>query len=168
MTDVDEVVGTETEGDLDEGSFVEPPNRFDRIKESYKGVTSALDLSEETAAYDDFQSLLTDHKVRACPSSSLPGTLSQTFLTPLVVGCRLFAHAALFLQRGTHVSPPQLLPHVWASWTPQPRGTAKRFACRQHQVVAPTYRVSVSHAASFECVVVDMHRETCSSVMPLC
>lgn len=64
MTDVDEVVGTATEGDLEEVPFVEPPNRFDKIKESYKGVTSALDLSEETAAYEDFQSLLTDHKVR--------------------------------------------------------------------------------------------------------
>lgn len=63
MTDVDEVVGTETEEDL-QMPFVEPPNRFDKIKESYKGVTTALDLSEETAAYEDFQSLLTDHKVR--------------------------------------------------------------------------------------------------------
>lgn len=63
MTDVDEVVGTETGSDLEEVPFVEPPNRFDKIKESYKGVTSALDLSEETAAYEDFQSLLTDNKV---------------------------------------------------------------------------------------------------------
>lgn len=63
MTDVDEVVGTETESELEEVPFVEAPNRFDRIKESYKGVTTALDLSEETAAYEDFQSLLTDHKV---------------------------------------------------------------------------------------------------------
>lgn len=65
MTDVDEVVGTETEEDSQvQMPEVEPPNRFDKIKESYKGVTSALDLSEETAAYEDFQSLLTDHKVR--------------------------------------------------------------------------------------------------------
>ena len=65
MTDVDEVVGTETEEDSQvQVPYVEPPNRFDKIKESYKGVTSALDLSEETAAYEDFQSLLTDHKVR--------------------------------------------------------------------------------------------------------
>lgn len=66
MTDVDEVVGTETEEASTEVqvAFAEPPTRFDKIKESYKGVTTALDLSEETAAYDDFQSLLTDHKVR--------------------------------------------------------------------------------------------------------
>lgn len=64
MTDVDEVVGTETESELEEVPFVEPPNRFDRIKETYKGVTSALDLSDEAAAYEDFQSLLTDNKVR--------------------------------------------------------------------------------------------------------
>lgn len=63
MTDVDEVVGTETE-ENSQVPYVEPPSRFDRIKESYKGVTTALDLSEETAAYEDFQSLLTDHKVR--------------------------------------------------------------------------------------------------------
>lgn len=74
MTDVDEVVGTETEEDSEvQVPFVEPPNRFDKIKESYKGVATALDLSEETAAYEDFQSLLTDHKVReeasACAQS---------------------------------------------------------------------------------------------------
>lgn len=65
MTDVDEVVGTETEQDSQAPvPYVEPPNRFDKIKESYKGVTTALDLSEEASAYEDFQSLLTDHKVR--------------------------------------------------------------------------------------------------------
>lgn len=64
MTDVDEVVGTETDEGEEEVPFVEPPNRFDKIKESYKGVTTALDLSEETAAYEDFQSLLTGQKVR--------------------------------------------------------------------------------------------------------
>ncbi|CAM9538396.1 unnamed protein product, partial [Hapterophycus canaliculatus] len=77
MTDVDEVVGTETEGDLDEGPLVEPPNRFDRIKEAYKGVTTALDLSEETAAYDDFQSLLTDHKVSFERGEVVKGTVIQ-------------------------------------------------------------------------------------------
>lgn len=64
VTDVDKVVGTGTEGgDGDGASAVEPSNRFDRIKESYKGVTSALDLSEEASAYEDFASLLGDHKV---------------------------------------------------------------------------------------------------------
>lgn len=64
VSDVDEVVGTGTEGgDGDGASAVEQTNRFDRIKESYKGVTTALDLSEETSAYEDFASLLGDHKV---------------------------------------------------------------------------------------------------------
>lgn len=65
VTDVDEVVGTGREGeDGDRVTAVEPTNRFDRIKESYKGVTSALDLTEEASAYEDFASLLGDHKVR--------------------------------------------------------------------------------------------------------
>lgn len=65
VTDVDEVVGTGTEGgDGDGATAVEPSNRFDRIKESYKGVASALDLSEEASAYEDFASLLGDHKVK--------------------------------------------------------------------------------------------------------
>lgn len=75
MTDVDEVVGTET-ADVDEveAVVVQAPNRFDKIKESYKGVTTALDLSEETAAYEDFQSLLTEQKVRyQSPSVQLNG-----------------------------------------------------------------------------------------------
>ena len=65
VADVDDVVGTGTEGgDGDGVTAVEPSNRFDRIKESYKGVTSALDLSEEASAYEDLASLLGDHKVR--------------------------------------------------------------------------------------------------------
>lgn len=81
VTDVDEVVGTGTEGeDGDGASAVEPSNRFDRIKESYKGVTSALDLSEEASAYEDFASLLGDHKVGntlslSARSASLSATL---------------------------------------------------------------------------------------------
>lgn len=71
VTDVDEVVGTGTEGgDGDGATAVEPSNRFDRIKESYKGVASALDLSEEASAYEDFASLLGDHKVRGSLSPS--------------------------------------------------------------------------------------------------
>ena len=59
---VDEVVGTET--DEEKAPAVVMPSRFERIKESYKGVTSALDLSEESAAYDDFDALLGEQKVR--------------------------------------------------------------------------------------------------------
>ncbi len=72
MTDVDEVVGAATDEGEVEVPFVEPPNRFDKIKESYKGVTTALDLSEETAAYEDFQSLLTGQKVRITRSQFWP------------------------------------------------------------------------------------------------
>lgn len=64
VTDVDEVVGTETEGsDGTAVATVIPESRFDRLKLSYKGVASSLDLSEEASAYEDFASLLGDHKV---------------------------------------------------------------------------------------------------------
>ncbi|CAM9110511.1 unnamed protein product [Ectocarpus sp. 12 AP-2014] len=78
MTEVDEVVGTETEGDFNgDVSFVEPSNRFDKIKAQYKGVTTALDLSEETAAYEDFQTLLTDNKVSFERGEIVKGTVIQ-------------------------------------------------------------------------------------------
>lgn len=62
VSDVAEVVETETEGDR-EPRVDTTPSRFERIKESYKGVTSALDTSEEMSAYEDFASLLGDQKV---------------------------------------------------------------------------------------------------------
>lgn len=62
VTDVGEVVGTETE-DEQTPPAVTIPSRFERIKESYKGATSALDLSGETAAYADFDALLDEQKV---------------------------------------------------------------------------------------------------------
>lgn len=78
VTDVDEVVGTGTEGgDGDGATAVEPSNRFDRIKESYKGVASALDLSEEASAYEDFASLLGDHKVSFIKGEVVTGTVVQ-------------------------------------------------------------------------------------------
>eukprot|EP00752_Nemacystus_decipiens_P017500 g15688.t1 len=78
MTDVDEVVGTETEEDSQaQMSYVEPSNRFAKIKETYKGVTTALDLSEDTAAYEDFQSLLTGQKVSFARGEIVEGTVIQ-------------------------------------------------------------------------------------------
>lgn len=62
VSDVAEVVGTETEGDR-EPRVDTTPSRFERIQENYKGVTSALDVSTEMDAYEDFASLLGDQKV---------------------------------------------------------------------------------------------------------
>lgn len=70
VTDVGEVVGAETE-DEQTPPAVAIPNRFERIKESYKGATSSLDLSGETAAYADFDALLNEQKV-ALSQTSLP------------------------------------------------------------------------------------------------
>lgn len=67
MTDVDEVVGTNLEdGDEafgDDENSEPTPTRFDKLKENYKGASCAIDVSEETAAYDDFASLLGGQKV---------------------------------------------------------------------------------------------------------
>lgn len=71
VTDVEEVVEAGREGDeyvdelVEDLDMDEPLTRFDKIKEAYKGVTSAIDVSEETGAYESFDSLLYDHKVGA-------------------------------------------------------------------------------------------------------
>lgn len=70
VSDVAEVVATETEGEEEAVAVVEE-TRFDRIKATYKGFTSAIDLSGEDAAYEDFASLLGDQKVRTLPIAGI-------------------------------------------------------------------------------------------------
>lgn len=53
------------------------PSRFERIKESYKGATSALDLSGEEAAYEDFNALLGGQKVSFVRGEIVKGTVVQ-------------------------------------------------------------------------------------------
>lgn len=39
------------------------PSRFDRLKQNYKGVLSILDVDDGEVSYNDFNTMLEDHKV---------------------------------------------------------------------------------------------------------